>query len=60
MGEKIKMRLTVVWETEFDTDWYETDSVEEMIAVEEQAAKDGELIEILLENEPFTVKFEKI
>ena len=60
MGKKVKMKLTVEWESEFDTDWYDTDDVDEMIRIEEENAKNGDLIEILLENEPFIVKIEKV
>ena len=60
MGKKVKMKLIVEFETEFDTDWYDTDSVEEMIKIEEENAKNGELIELLLQEEEFTVKFEQI
>ena len=57
---KVKVKLIVEFDTELDTDWYDTDSVDKMIEIETENAKNGDLIEILLSEQPFTVKFEKI
>ena len=57
---KVKVKLIVEFDIELDTEWYDNVSVDEMIEIETENAKNGDLIEILLSEQPFTVKLEKV